>query len=106
MYLPRASTVFGCTNRLPLCSAISETFAGFRIISYIGLMLPAKTPSSIVERLSAQTIRVLNLPEVKAQLDAQSIAALPASSEQYRALIKRDTQKWAEVIRAAGVKLE
>ena len=92
---------------LPEIPTLTESgIAGFEESLWFGFNAPAKTPSSIVERLSAQTIRVLNLPEVKAQLDAQSIAALPASSEQYRALIKRDTQKWAEVIRAAGVKLE
>src|SRR5207244_12710464 len=92
---------------LPEIPTLTESgIAGFEESLWFGFNAPAKTPSSIVERLSAETIRVLNLPEVKTQLAAQSIEALPGTSEQYRALIKRDTQKWAEVIRSAAVKIE
>src|SRR5438093_10201327 len=92
---------------LPETPTLTESgIAGFEESLWFGFNAPAKTPSSIVERLSAQTIRVLNLPEVKAQLVAQSIEALPGNREQYRALMKRDTEKWAEVIRTAAVKIE
>jgi tripartite-type tricarboxylate transporter receptor subunit TctC len=92
---------------LPEIPTLTESgIAGFEESLWFGFNAPAKTPPAIVERLSTETIRVLNLPEVKHQLDVQSIAALPGTSEQYRALIKRDTQKWAEVIRAAAVKIE
>ena len=92
---------------LPEIPSLSEAgIAGFEESLWFGFNAPAKTPPSIVERLGAETIRVLGLPEVKSQLAAQSIDALPASSDQYRALIKRDTQKWAEVIRTGAVKIE
>ena len=92
---------------LPEIPTLTESgIAGFEESLWFGFNAPAKTPPSIVERLSAETIRVLNLPEVKSQLIGQTIEALPGTSEQYRALIKRDTQKWAEVIRAAAVKIE
>ena len=92
---------------LPEIPTLTESgIAGFEESLWFGFNAPAKTPSSIVERLSAETIRVLNLPEVKSQLAAQSIEVLPGISEQYRALIRRDTEKWAEVIRTAAVKIE
>jgi tripartite-type tricarboxylate transporter receptor subunit TctC len=92
---------------LPEIPTLSESgIAGFEESLWFGFNAPARTPPSIVERLSAETIRVLNLPEVKSQLAAQSIEALPGTSERYHALIKRDTEKWAEVIRTAAVKIE
>jgi len=92
---------------LPEIATLSESgIAGFEESLWFGFNAPARTPPSIIERLSAETIRVLSLPELKSQFAAQSIDALPGTSEQYRALIKRDTDKWAEVIRAAAVKIE
>jgi tripartite-type tricarboxylate transporter receptor subunit TctC len=92
---------------LPELPTLTESgIAGFEESLWFGFNAPARTPPYIVERLSAETIRVLNLPEVKTQLDAQSIAALPGASGRYRALIKRDTEKWAEVIRTGAVKIE
>lgn len=92
---------------LPEIPTFTESgIAGFEESLWFGFNAPAGTPLSIVERLSAETLRVLSLPEVKSQLAAQSIDALPGTSERYRALITRDTAKWAEVIRAAAVKIE
>ena len=92
---------------LPEIPTLTESgIAGFEESLWFGFNAPAKTPPSIVERLSAETIRVLNLPEVKSQLAVQSIEAIPGTSERYLALIKRDTDKWADVIRTAAVKIE
>jgi len=92
---------------LPEIPTLSESgIAGFEESLWFGFNAPARTPASIVERLSAETIRVLSLPEVKSQFAAQSIDALPGTSERYRALIKQDTEKWAEVIRTGAVKIE
>jgi tripartite-type tricarboxylate transporter receptor subunit TctC len=92
---------------LPEVPTLTESgIAGFEDSLWFGFNAPAKSPPVILERLSAETIRVLNLPEVKNQLSAQSMEALAGASEQYRMLIRRDIDKWAEVIRAAAVKAE
>jgi tripartite-type tricarboxylate transporter receptor subunit TctC len=92
---------------LPQVPTLTESgIAGFEESLWFGFNAPGKTPPAIVERLSAETIRVLNLPEVKNQFAAQTMEALAGTSERYRTLIRRDTDKWAQVIRAAGVKVE
>ena len=92
---------------LPDVATLSESgIAGFEESLWFGLNAPTHTPPAIVERLSAETIHVLNLPEVKNQLAAQSMEVLAGTSEQYRTLIRHDTDKWAEVIRAAAVRVE
>lgn len=94
-------------DALPDVPTLTESgIAGFEESLWFGFNAPAKTPRAIVERLSAETLRVLNLPEVRNQLAMQTMAALAGTSEQYRVLIRRDTEKWAAVIRAAAVKVE
>ncbi len=92
---------------LPEIPTITESgIGGFETSLWIGLHAPAATPPVIIERLNRETVRVLGLPEVKSQLAAQSIDAFPGTKEQFGALIKQDSQKWAKVIRTAGVKIE
>lgn len=92
---------------LPEILTITESgIGGFETSLWIGLHAPAATPPVIIERLNRETVRVLGLPEVKSQLAAQSIDAFPGTREQFGALIKQNSQKWAKVIRTAGVKIE
>jgi tripartite-type tricarboxylate transporter receptor subunit TctC len=89
---------------LPDVPTLSELgIAGFDAAIWLGLSAPAGTPQAIIERLHRETLRVIDLPEMKAQFAAQNVTALSATSEQYGALIKQDTEKWAKVIRTANV---
>jgi tripartite-type tricarboxylate transporter receptor subunit TctC len=79
---------------------------GFEALSWFGLLAPAKTPAAIVEKLAAETQRILKLPDVNERivaLGAQPIGGTPA---EYRAFIASEVAKWRKVIRDAGVKLE
>lgn len=80
--------------------------SGFEASLWFGLNAPAATPQSIIERLNREAVRVVGLPELKTQFAAQSIDALPGTSEQFGALIKQDTEKWAKVIRTADIKID
>lgn len=92
---------------LPEVPTITESgIGGFETSLWIGLHAPSATPQAIIDRLNQQTVRVLGLAEVRSQLAAQSIDTFPSNREQFGALIKQDTEKWAHVIRAAGVKIE
>jgi len=89
---------------LPDVPTLSELgIAGFDAAIWLGLSAPAGTPQAIIERLHRETLRVIDLPEMKAQFAAQNVTALSATSEQYGALIKQDTEKCAKVIRTANV---
>jgi tripartite-type tricarboxylate transporter receptor subunit TctC len=92
---------------LPDVPTIAELgIGGFDAALWVGLSAPAGTPEAVIERLNRETVRVLGLPELKTQFAAQSINPLPSTSEQYGALIRQDMEKWAKVIRTAGVKLD
>jgi tripartite-type tricarboxylate transporter receptor subunit TctC len=92
-------------------SAIPEvpTFAESGVVGYEqeawnGLFAPAKTPAAIVQRLNTEVARVLAAPEVAKIFAHDAATAVGASAETFAALVKRETAKWAQVIKAAGIK--
>jgi tripartite-type tricarboxylate transporter receptor subunit TctC len=92
---------------LPDVPTIAELgIKGFDAALWVGLSAPAGTPEAVIERLNRETVRVLDLPELKSQFAAQSINPLPSTSEQYGTLIRQDMEKWAKVIRTANIKID
>jgi len=92
---------------LPEVPTLAESgIDGFESSLWFGLNAPAATPREVIERLNQEVVRVLATTEVKTQFAAQSIDALPGTSEQFGALIRQDTEKWAKVVKSADVKID
>jgi tripartite-type tricarboxylate transporter receptor subunit TctC len=92
---------------LPDVPTLAEAgVAGFEASLWFGLNAPAGTPRNIIDRLNREVARVLALPEVRAQLTAQTIDILPGGTEPFAALIGQETEKWARVVQTAGVKVQ
>ena len=92
---------------LPEVPTLAESgIAGFEASLWFGLNAPAATPPNVIERLERETIRILSRPDIKTQFAAQSIDVAPGSSEQFRALIRQETEKWAKVVKAAGLTVD
>lgn len=90
---------------LPDVPTLAESgIAGFDAALWFGLNAPAAVPTAALERLNREAIRALGLPEVKSQLAAQSVEPVPSSREAFAAFIVKDTEKWARVVRTAGIK--
>lgn len=75
-------------------------------INWSGFVVPAATPAAVVQRLNAETVRALNLPDVRENLQKQSMMATPTTPEEFAALIKSDGERYRRIIREAGVKIE
>jgi tripartite-type tricarboxylate transporter receptor subunit TctC len=78
----------------------------FHVDGWVGLFAPAGTPPRIVERLYAETVKVLQMPVVKEHVLAggSEISGIP--SEKARAKIREEIAMWAKVVKAAGIKGE
>ncbi|SEA37893.1 tripartite tricarboxylate transporter substrate binding protein [Variovorax sp. YR216] len=74
--------------------------------SWIGLLAPAKTPKEIVARLSAETQKVLDTPEVREKLIEYGIDPVGGTPEQFDAFIQSEAKRWAEVVKKADIRLE
>jgi len=71
---------------------------------WMGLFVPAKTPAAIVERLRAETAKVLALPVVQDRFRPQGIEPMPLSPAEFDALVKREVAANIALVKAAGLK--
>ena len=79
---------------------------GFEANNWNGIVVPAKTPRTIINRLNKEFTAALSLPDIKEFLFTQGLDAAPGTPEAFGAYIKSETAKWAKVIKAAGIKVE
>ena len=93
-------------SALPDIPAIAETVPGFDMSPWVGIFAPARTPREIVERLTREVAGFLKEPEVQALFAQQQIIATYKTPEAFAEHIRSDMDKWAGVIRSAGIKAE
>ena len=79
---------------------------GFEVIGWFGVLAPAGTPGDVIAKLNGEIVRILKLADVRQRLSDQGAEAAPSTPEQFGALIRSDTVKWAKVIKATGMKPE
>jgi tripartite-type tricarboxylate transporter receptor subunit TctC len=76
---------------------------GFESGTWNAIAAPPKTPAAIVIELNQAVVEALTAPDVRAHLATLSTEPIVTTPEQAAAFIKADTQRWANVIRAAGI---
>ena len=74
--------------------------------TWFALVAPAATPRAIATQLNQQMVKILNMPEVRTQLDRQGVEATPSSLEEAGAFLKADVLRWGKIIKDAGITLE
>lgn len=87
----------------PEIPTVDETIKDFEIIAWIGMLAPTGTPRPIVEKLAAEVRRIVETPEVAANLKAVGAIALPTPTEKFAAYVDRERKMWREVIRDLGM---
>jgi tripartite-type tricarboxylate transporter receptor subunit TctC len=91
---------------LPDVPAIAETIPGFEMAPWVGIILPAGVPKPIVDRLTKEILEVMKNPEAVKTFKEQQLAIMTLPGEQFTALIKKDSDKWEKVVKAAGIKMD
>ena len=74
--------------------------------TWVLFLAPAGTPREIVQRVSAETAKIVNSPEMKARFEQLGIEAVGNTPEQAAGFLNDEIAKWAKVINTAGVKAE
>src|SRR5258706_3145596 len=91
----------------PDLPTIAETgLAGYDVYVWYGLLAPAKTPKAVIARLNTEVVEALKNQEVKDQFTRSGSTAASSTPAAFDAVIKRDYDTWARVIKGAGIKLE
>lgn len=91
---------------LPEIPTIAESYPGFESSSWFGMLVPAKTPKPVIDRLLADTRAALKSPDVNHALLSQGAEPGGQSSAEFSAYYQSEIKKWAGVIKSAGIKLD
>jgi tripartite-type tricarboxylate transporter receptor subunit TctC len=89
---------------LPDIPTVAESLPGYEASGWYGLGMPAATPAPIVAKVNETMNAALAEPEKKARLVALGVEARPMTTDQFKKFIAADTEKWAHVIKVAGIK--
>jgi len=90
----------------PDLPAIAEVVPGYETVAWGGIIGPAGLPPEIVDRLQSELKKALQAPAVRETLAKLQVGIDGGSSEEFRALVKRETPKWAEVVQRSGAKVD
>jgi tripartite-type tricarboxylate transporter receptor subunit TctC len=105
----RALAVLATTRSDELPDVPTMTEAGVPDVNvslWTGLFAPAHTPPDIVARLEGEVIKIMQMPDVKEKFKAMATPTVGGTAADFARVIDAETQTWAEVGRAANVKLE
>jgi tripartite-type tricarboxylate transporter receptor subunit TctC len=92
---------------LPDVPSLAESgLAGFEVLNWFGIVAPARTPPQIVSKLNAAIVASLQIRDVREKLTSEGSEIVGNTPQEFTAFLKRDIARWAEVIKAAGIKLE
>jgi len=94
-------------STMPELPTVAEQgFPDFMTGSWQGLLAPAGTPEAVIGRLNAEFGRALSAPDVVERLTAQGAEPRPGSSAAFGEFMRTETQKWAKLVREAGIRIE
>jgi len=104
----RALAVTGTqrTPALPDVPTVADTLPGFEANSWYGVSAQGGTPKDVIARLNQDIGRVLNSSDMRSRLAAEGAEPGGGSPEQFATFFRAEIDKWAKVIKAAGIKLE
>jgi tripartite-type tricarboxylate transporter receptor subunit TctC len=78
---------------------------GFDVSSWYALFAPAKTPPEIIRKMHADTVAALKDPPTKERLEQLGVLVVGSTPEQLAAFLKAEMDKWAPVIKEAGISI-
>jgi len=91
----------------PQIPTISEAgIPGFAVLDWQGLFTTAKTPPAIVNKLNAEVVRILALPDVVEKLAVAGVEIQTSTPREWGDFVKSEIAKWGKVVKEAGIKVE
>jgi tripartite-type tricarboxylate transporter receptor subunit TctC len=88
-----------------LATMAESGFPGFEAVPWFGLLAPIGTPQDVLDKLHAETVKTLGLPEVRKKFDDLGLEPIGNTPAEFAAIIKKETPEWAKVIKDAGIRL-
>jgi tripartite-type tricarboxylate transporter receptor subunit TctC len=104
--------ILGVTGPKPLHSwpdarPVAEAgLPGFEASSWQGVLVPARSPRAVIDRLHKEIVAALRSPEIERRLLADGSEVGGGSPEEFGAYIRSEIAKWGRVVKEAGIKVE
>jgi tripartite-type tricarboxylate transporter receptor subunit TctC len=110
----KANTVraLGVTSMEPLAmwpdlpTLASQGLKAFDVSAWFGLVAPAATPASVLDKIREALIKTMQAPAVRAKLQEQGMVVVAGTQDQFRAFIRSEIDRWAPVVRASGARVD
>ena len=104
---PLAVTGLTRSPALPDVPTVAESgYPGFEATNWYAFVAPGKTPREILDRWNRELVKVLNTPAVREQLLEHGLEPRPGTREELAAYIRKETDTWGKVIKAANIKAD
>jgi tripartite-type tricarboxylate transporter receptor subunit TctC len=80
----------------PLAQAAS--IAGFEVLTWCGIFVPAGTPADVIRRLNAEMDKAVASPDVRASLAALGVRPEGGTPDELGGLLRQETERWGKLI--------
>ena len=101
-----AVTTLNRSPALPDTPPVADTFKGFSIDTWWGLVAPAGTPKDVLARLNQAFVAALNAPETKTRFGTLLAEPVGGSAEEFGAFMKAELAKYEGLVKASGAKVD
>jgi tripartite-type tricarboxylate transporter receptor subunit TctC len=95
------------TRAAPALPTVAESgYPGYAVDAWFGLVAPVKTPPEVVAKLSAAVANLMKAPDVRSRLEQYGYDPIGNSASEFGATLRADIEKFARLIKAAGIKAD
>jgi tripartite-type tricarboxylate transporter receptor subunit TctC len=91
---------------LPDVEPVSDTYKGFAVDTWWGLVAPAGTPRELVDKLNQAFVAALNSPEARARFGSLMAEPVPTTPEQFASFMANELAKYEKPVKASGAKVD
>jgi tripartite-type tricarboxylate transporter receptor subunit TctC len=88
---------------LPDVPAIAETLPGFEVDNWYGMAVPAGTPPEAIQRLRAEVVKAMAIPEIRERLLSLGQVPVGSSPDEFARFMKSEGAKWLKLIKQANI---
>ena len=89
-----------------MATVAEQGYKGFETSQWYGIIAPAKTPDAVIKRLHAEAAKATKSKEVSERFAADNAIAVGSSPAEFAAFIKKEQERWSDVVKKANIKAE
>jgi tripartite-type tricarboxylate transporter receptor subunit TctC len=79
---------------------------GYEAVQWWGLLVPAGTPAEIIARLHRDAVSVLTTQDIRERFAREGMTVVAGTPQEFAGYIRSETEKWAKIVKAAGIQPE